>query len=608
MKKIIIITVVLLISIFNISTYAASDTEIEQIVRAVGIMNGDEEGNLNLSSNLTRAEFTKMLICASQYKDSISEQTMYSPFSDVSYDNWCASYVSLAVEKSWINGYIDGTFKPNNNIKLEEAVNIVLKVLGYTNEDFIGAYPYAQLNLYKSLNLDENISTKQGEYILRKDAMHLFYNMLNTKTKQGQQYLLSLGYSTDSNGNIDINKVINSSLKGPYVYLTSLEDLGIEEKNIEVIRNNKVSTVDEIMKYDVIYYCKNLKKIWAYSNVITGTYESANSTSSPTTINISGNSYSIETSKASYYLSDNGIYHVGDVITVLLGRSGIVSVMSSEEYTNINYGIVSNISTDIYLDSNNNEYSARTITITSTDGNTYKIKNNSKSLEIGDVVKINYSGSQSSISKLGKKSITGKITNNTIGEYDIASNIKIIDVNHTNIAKVYMSDILGSTLSSDDVLYYAKNENNEITDLILNNYTGKLYTYGIITNISKNEMGNNINVSYTYQVLNKNTTVNTDFLFNVKEEPVRINIVNNTVKNMKALTKFTNIKEISTVKVENSSQSMKISSDVQVYIKEEGQYYVSNINEIVNNQDEYLINAYYDSNSNNKSIKIIIAM
>ena len=43
--------------------------EVLPVLAAMGVMNGDEKGNLNLSANVTRAAFIKMAVAASSYKD-----------------------------------------------------------------------------------------------------------------------------------------------------------------------------------------------------------------------------------------------------------------------------------------------------------------------------------------------------------------------------------------------------------------------------------------------------------------------------------------------------------------------------------------------------------
>ena len=64
--------------------------EVLQVLGAMGVMNGDENGNLNLSANVTRAAFTKMAVAASVYKDMATSSSYVSPFSDVKYTHWAA--------------------------------------------------------------------------------------------------------------------------------------------------------------------------------------------------------------------------------------------------------------------------------------------------------------------------------------------------------------------------------------------------------------------------------------------------------------------------------------------------------------------------------------
>ena len=127
---------------------ATNAATVQQTVSALGIMAGDENGNMNLTQGVTRAQLAKMMIAASTYKDTISQTASSSPFKDVSYKYWGASYIKTAVTAGWIMGYTDGTYRPDDGVKLEEAVSSILKMLGYTTSDFAGAFPDAQLATY----------------------------------------------------------------------------------------------------------------------------------------------------------------------------------------------------------------------------------------------------------------------------------------------------------------------------------------------------------------------------------------------------------------------------------------------------------------------------
>ena len=122
---------------------------VEQAVRLLGVMNGDENGDMNLEGLVTRAQFAKMMVAASSYKDSVGQTSGVSPFRDVTRDHWAAGYVKLAADNGWVNGYTDGTFRPNENIRTEECAAALLRLLGYGPADLTGAYPDAQLSKYR---------------------------------------------------------------------------------------------------------------------------------------------------------------------------------------------------------------------------------------------------------------------------------------------------------------------------------------------------------------------------------------------------------------------------------------------------------------------------
>lgn len=111
-------TAALCVSLLMPSAFAAGTTagegEALQVLAAMGVMNGDEKGNLDLSANVTRAAFTKMAVAASTYRDMATSTAHVSPFSDVKYTHWAAGYIKTAVDAGWINGYLDGTFRPDS--------------------------------------------------------------------------------------------------------------------------------------------------------------------------------------------------------------------------------------------------------------------------------------------------------------------------------------------------------------------------------------------------------------------------------------------------------------------------------------------------------------
>ncbi len=85
-------------------------------------------------ATITRAEFAKLLVVA-QAKDVATTTTKPAGFADVDEDPtvaWAIPYIAYAVDLGVIDGYEDGTFRPNNEVLYAEAVKMAVCALGYT--------------------------------------------------------------------------------------------------------------------------------------------------------------------------------------------------------------------------------------------------------------------------------------------------------------------------------------------------------------------------------------------------------------------------------------------------------------------------------------------
>jgi len=253
-----------------------SEQDVVTVVGLLGIMNGDYYGDLHLDSYVTRAEFTKMALCASSLKNSVSKSSNISPFYDIPASHWSVGYVITAVLNGYIRGYVDGSFKPNNKVTLEEAVTVMLRLLGYSELDS-GRYPDAQLAKYTEMKLDNRISAQRGQALTRRECMYLIYNCLCAETKSGAIYCQTLGYSTDSNGRIDYLNLIGSNMEGPVTVDAAGEytkTVGIELARATVFRDGQKIAPSEIRGYDQVYYNRDIRTLWCFSDKKIGTVNS----------------------------------------------------------------------------------------------------------------------------------------------------------------------------------------------------------------------------------------------------------------------------------------------------------------------------------------------
>ncbi len=159
--------------------------EKQTLVAALDIMTGDENGNLNLENFVSRAEFAKIAVAMSAYRNMVATGASTSMFTDVNYKHWAAPYVRLAVTNGIFTGYPDGTFKPDNTVLLEEAVTVMLRLTGYTDEDFGNSWPYGQVGIAKGNHILDNVDKNIGEELTRGDILNIAYNTLVSIPKGG---------------------------------------------------------------------------------------------------------------------------------------------------------------------------------------------------------------------------------------------------------------------------------------------------------------------------------------------------------------------------------------------------------------------------------------
>ncbi len=572
---------------------AADADTVQHTVQALGIMTGDQNGDMDLGGYVTRAQFAKMLVAASPYRDSVGDDTGYSLFKDVKRGHWASEYIRIAVEQKWFIGYVDGTFRPDSTIRLEEAATVLLRLLGYTSEDLTGVYPTAQLSKYRALDLDEGVSAGQGALLSRRDCMYLFYNLMTAQTKSGQVYAASLGYSLTASGELDYAALVAKDLRGPFTLLPG-EKLPLTT-NVTVYRNGQSANVSDAKSYDVYYYNKNIRTVYIYSNTVTGTYTAAApSTVSPTQVPVAGNTYALSTSAAAYKLSAMGGFAIGDTVTLLLGMDGgVADVLDAKDMDSVYYGVVLANGNESYMTSGGVIQAGRAVQVACTDGVVRSYTTDS-TISVGSVVSIGWSGSQSGVRRLTERGLGGKVTASKLGSTPFASQVEILDTNTDGgYVKLYPSRLEGITLSSGHVRYYATNANGEITHLILKDVTGDLYRYGIMTEVREQSGGVSVSGSYSYiengqarQYASGNTA------FNITTGGVRIAYQDNSVSSIRNLSQGS-VSSLTASQATVDSKTIRLAEDVQVYLRSGSEYSLVNLNTVMDGS--YRLTAWYDS-------------
>ena len=596
---------------------APAEEDAAQVLAALDIMVGDTSGSLNLDASVTRAEFTKMAVAASTSRDAVGDTVAVKPYPDVPQTHWAAPYIKAAVDLGLVQGDLHGNFNPGRTITLAEGVTIVLRLLGYEDADFTGVWPSGQMAQYRALDLDEGVTAGQDSAMKRRDALYLFYNLMITKNKEGTYYLNVLEPTlnlVNTAGELDRVALINSAMEGPVVASSGWQSqVGFDTASATVYRNGGESTLSAVQNQDVVYWSESMHTIWAYSNKVTGIYESAApSASNPTSVTVAGKSYDIETTEAAYQLSDLGGYQVGDSVTLLLGRNGGVAAVGEASLAqDLVYGLVLSVENTTYEDSDGNSYNTRTATIFGTDGNTYRYPVESRSLEAGALVRVTNSEDGVEIRGLSSTKLTGRVSSDgkTLGRYTLASDVQIIDTYETcTPIQVYPSRLAGANLTGSTIRFYALNAQGEISHMILEDATGDLHQYGIITGVSEVSAGLVTNSAYTYdvggvkQVFTSDTTI-----YNLKSDPCQVKMESDTT--VERLYNLTEV-EVDSINgntiVDAQNHSYTLSDNVAVYVYENNEYQLTSLERV--SGGDYRLTAWYDKPENEGGrIRVILA-
>ncbi len=473
------VSIAVSVLVLPVSAASINNTALQTAITLGAVPTGQE-----LGANVTRGAFAKMLVSFSTYRESVDAQgTVGTLYRDVPGTSQWAPYIRIAVQQGWMNGYTDGSFRPDNTVTLEEACAAVLKLLSYKTTDLTGSFPQAQLNKAQQIGLRDQLTCTQGQAMTYEQCTLLLYNALRANTASGSAYGSSLGF-TVSNGQVDTSSVLLKSRKGPFV---AEEGTQLPFTPVSVYRNDKTSASAELNKYDVYYYSESLQTVWIYTRRAAGRITAVSpSASAPTALTVAGSTYSLGSSAVASKISSLNGGGVGEVVTLLLGMDNeVADVITGEEADSVFYGVVQTATRSLVED--NGADVLQKISVMCTDGITRTV-NIDKSLNYptGWLVEISVTPEGEQVTAIESKSVSGTIndTATALGDYALADDVQILDTTSEGLAgTVRPSRIAGTKLNALTVRYYTMNEQGQIDRLILNDVTGDLWKYGVLDDV-----------------------------------------------------------------------------------------------------------------------------
>lgn len=592
------LVVVLMLSLFTpVAKAEAAANTASLVVDTLELMDTDKA----ISKTVTRAQFAQILVNLSSYRGTTVTNVNVSLYPDVKSTYWASGYIKTAVTDGWMFAKLNGYFKPDSAITLQEAVYGILVILGYSSSDFSGGLSSGVMSMYKQKELDTDISLTKSSSLTKSACTQLLYNALRATKKTGEVYGESFGCTLDSDGEISYLQLVSSNLEGPFVATTSWKDsIPMTISSSTIYRNDKKVTASSITTNDVLYYSEPLNTIWAYSTKVTGTVKKITTTSLvPTDVTIGSTTYTFETESVASNFSIYGSVNSGDIVTVLLGKEGNIAGIIGLTESKLEFaGIIVDVSENgSAMTDSDADY---TITVVDASGVELSYDyddpddNDNISFEAGDLVQVAVDSEGAEFTELDSANyhtISGTVNAEAtkFGTSSFADDVAILDVGGDKHASIYPSRLIGAAIDASYVTYYKKNSAGEITELILNNYTGDCYSYGVVTAASSSG-------SYTYDIAGTTGTASDVTSSNVQEnDPCRIFYSDGAVESISALTMIlVNSIDDGIVYAANGKQ-YKISDDVLYYFDD----YSGNAYEYTNLDDlgdlsKYTLSAFYD--------------
>ena len=215
-----------------------------EVLQAVGIMVGDENGDFNPDQNVTRNEMAVIMSNLMEYNVASYKNT--SPFTDV--PAWAEPYVAACWTNGITAGYSDTIYGGSDTVTTAQAALMLMKALGYFQyaSDFGSDWQLATTRQGNAIDLFNGVDSGVTQAMTRNDVAQLVLNTLKAGTVQA---------STESNWTIG-DVTITSGVKYDYItsnqtYARALDDKRTTNNDGDLVSGSIVELGEQLYMGDL---------------------------------------------------------------------------------------------------------------------------------------------------------------------------------------------------------------------------------------------------------------------------------------------------------------------------------------------------------------------
>ena len=235
-----------------------------QVLSALEIMVGDENGLFRLDDTIIRSEVAKLAIHTMGLEDAAESSKGQTVFYDVPTDHWANGYINLAVAHGIIEGDGDGNFRPNDPITYAEAMTIMVQATGYSvSAEEAGGYPYGYIKVGTSNGLAKNVQGSAYEEISRGNVAFLTTNALEVplmeQTGFGSNERYEITDKTLLKDRLNVTKGTGQVTAVENTSITGSSKLGENQVEIDEKLFETAYNMNDLLGYNIEYYLREDK-------------------------------------------------------------------------------------------------------------------------------------------------------------------------------------------------------------------------------------------------------------------------------------------------------------------------------------------------------------
>ena len=590
-----------------------------ETLRLMGVLDGYGDGTFRPNAVLTRAQFCKMAVYAMDGSSELGRYSTVTIFPDVKPSLWAASYINMAAKKGVIAGFADGKFKPNQTVTTGQAVTILMRGLGYKDENMGGVWPQGYMAEAQTCGLLKSTGiTSAYSALTRGQAAKLFLNLFEAKRGTGEGAVVLFSFTPEKEEayltNLDAGKgtltaggktytmahpVTSTSLigsKGKVVLngdgdiLTFLpitgtsgisnaaviigangSALGLDSlagsNSYTIYKNGSPASAADLKKYDVATYSSATNAVIVCDTKVSVYYEDCTpSPANPTTITVLEGT---ELNVLPTAVESLSRFKPGQQMTLLLTADGqVVGAVDSSAS-----GARSNALAVVDGSGNMQLICGSTLVKINGSGSSYE----------NSVVNVTSTKSGNK-GKLSLRAVSGKVSGDldvraeTLGGKKLADNVLIFDGGK----QVALAELSQSSIRSGNISYARTNWAGEIDLIVLNNSLSDNVIYGraVVEFERDPDTGEKTDQKITIQTADKsygpinsgnNVSTGTFVAVSIKTSS-QGNLMFTSFATMSKLSKVSSSAWIGKTAVNYGGRTYEVPSDVQCYNADTGKW------------------------------------